>query len=91
MKVLVIEAAGHKITNIRVIESDAVDSVKMDKAVVGQDAVVDTIGGKNQYKVTILEISVARTIITSMKKHGVRRLVVTSMFGEGDSMVNFTI
>lgn len=30
----------------------------------------------------------ATTIVAAMQKHGVRRLVVTSMVGEGDSAVN---
>lgn len=84
-------ANGYKVPNFRVIEGDARDSVKMDEAVLGQDAVVDTIGGKTPYKVTTLEPTVANTIINSMKKHGVRRLVVTSMFGEGESMANVPI
>lgn len=95
-------AAGHQVTafvqkadeykdaNARIIEGDATDQAAMDKAVVGQDAVLDTIGGKTPYKETTLETSAARTIIASMQRHGVRRLVVTSMIGEGGSKENAT-
>ena len=94
-------AAGHQVTafvrqaakykvpqHVRVIEGDATDSVAMDAAVLGQDAVLDTIGSKTPYKATTLESSAAHVIITAMQHHGVRRLVVTSMMGQGDSMAN---
>ncbi len=96
-------AAGHQVTafvqnadeykgpNVRVVEGDATDSVVMDKAVIGQDAVLDTIGGKTPYKATTLESSAARTIIDAMQRNGVRRLVVTSMLGVGDSEANAPI
>ncbi|WP_375472189.1 NAD(P)-dependent oxidoreductase [uncultured Nostoc sp.] len=96
-------AAGHQVTafvhkadeyevsNVRVIEGDATDGATMDAAVVGQDAVVDTIGGKTPYKETTLESSAANTIIAAMQRNGVRRLVVTSMIGEGESEANATL
>lgn len=60
----------------------------MDSAMLGQDAVIDTIGGKNPLKATTLEASAAATITASMKSRGVRRLVVISMIGEGESEAN---
>ncbi len=96
-------AAGHQVTafvqnadeykgpNVRVVEGDATDSAVMDEAVIGQDAVLDTIGGKTPYKATTLESSAARTIIDAMQRNGVRRLVVTSMLGVGDSEANAPI
>ncbi len=96
-------SAGHEVTafvhkadefnvaNVRVIEGDAADSAAMDQAVLGQGAVLDTIGGKTPYKETTLESSAANTIIKAMQKNGVRRLVVTSMLGEGESKANATI
>jgi len=95
-------AAGHQVTafvqkaneynvpNVRVIEGDATDSVSTQEAVAGQDAVIDTIGGKTPYKETTLESSAAKAIIASMQQNGVRRLVVTSMIGEGESKENAT-
>lgn len=93
-------AAGHQVTafvhkadeydvaNVRVIEGDATDSAVMEAAVLGQDAVIDTIGGKTPYKATTLESSAASTIIAAMQKKGVRLLMVTSMLGVGQSKAN---
>ncbi|AMJ65988.1 NAD(P)-dependent oxidoreductase [Hymenobacter sp. PAMC 26628] len=77
--------------NVRVVEGDAANSAAMDAAVLGQDAVLDTIGGKTPYKATTLESSAAHTIIAAMQRHGVRRLVVTSMLGVGESSANAPI
>ncbi len=97
-------AAGHQVTafvrqakeyqgpaEVRVVEGDAADGGAMDAAVLGQDAVVDTIGGKTPYKATTLESSAAHTIIAAMQRQGVRRLVVTSMLGVGESTANAPI
>ena len=96
-------AAGHQVTafvreadeykgaNVRVIEGDATDSAVINEAVFGQDAVLDAIGGTTPYKTTTLETSAARTIIDSMQRNGVRRLVVTSMLGEGESKANASL
>jgi putative NADH-flavin reductase len=84
-------ANEYKVSDVRVIEGDATNTVAMDAAVLGQDAVLDTIGSKTPYKTTTLESSAANTIIASMQRNGVRRLVVTSMLGEGDSIANVPI
>lgn len=94
-------AAGHDVTafvhktegyspgaNVRVIEGDARDRPAMDSAMLGQDAVIDTIGGKLSFKATTLEASAAATIVASMQSNGVRRLVAISMIGEGESEAN---
>ncbi len=94
-------AAGHDVTafvhetkgylsdsNVRVVEGDARDRSAMDSAMLGQDAVIDTIGNKNPLKATTLESSAAATITASMQSSGVRRLVVISMTGEGESEAN---
>ncbi|MEH2124066.1 NAD(P)-dependent oxidoreductase [Nostoc sp.] len=85
------KADEYEVSNVRIIEGDATDSTTMDAAVLGQDAVLDTIGGKKPYKATTLESSAANTIIASMQRNGVRRLVVTSMIGEGESEANATL
>ena len=97
-------AAGHQVTafvrkaadykgpaGVRVVEGDAADRGAMDAAVAGQEAVLDTIGGKTPYKETTLESSAAEAIIAAMQHHAVRRLVVTSMIGVGDSTANASI
>ena len=82
------DADGYTVPDVHVREGDATDPAAMDAAVAGQDAVIDTIGGKTPYKHTTLESSAAETIIASMRRNGVGRLVVTSMIGEGDSTAN---
>lgn len=85
------KANEYNVTNVRVVEGNAADSAVMDAAVPGQDAVMDTIGGKTPYKETTLESSAASTIITAMQRNGVRRLVVSSMLGVGESKANAPI
>ena len=53
----------------------------------GQDAVIDAIGGSTPYKTTLLESPSVRNMIDAMKAEGVRRLIVISMMGIGESRV----
>jgi nucleoside-diphosphate-sugar epimerase len=90
-------AAGHAVTvfvhdsgaqshpGVRVVTGDAQSLDAVRKAIAGQDAVIDTIGGKTPYKDTQLERTAARHIVDAMRAQGVRRLVVVSMMGIGDS------
>ena len=89
--------AGHSVTiflrdtgtkhaeGVRVVSGDAGDAAAVRKAIAGQDAVIDTIGGKTPYKDTELERSAARNIVGAMKAEHVRRLIVVSMMGLGES------
>jgi uncharacterized protein YbjT (DUF2867 family) len=92
-------AAGHVVTafvrdlatyrapaNVRVVAGDATDQTSVDKAMVGQDAVIDTIGGKTPYRKTTLERSVAGAVLASMKANHAKRIIVISSFGVGDSV-----
>ncbi|PRY41326.1 NAD(P)-dependent oxidoreductase [Umezawaea tangerina] len=81
-------ADGYDVPGVRVHAGDARDADVVGAAVAGQDAVIDTVGGKTPYKRTTLETGVAKTIIAAMRLHGVRRLVVTSSVGVGDSIAN---
>ncbi len=94
-------AAGHTVTafvhnaseyqspaGVRVFEGDATNATTISSAVGGQDAVLDALGGKTPYKATDLEATAATNITSAMEASGVRRLVVTSMLGEGDSQTN---
>jgi putative NADH-flavin reductase len=89
-------AAGHNVTvflhaprempaGVRVIIGDAGDPMAVFKAISGQDAVIDAIGGKTPYKETDLETTAARNIVEAMQAEHVRRLIVVSMMGIGDS------
>ena len=81
-------ADGYDVAGVRVAQGDAADSVSVDAAVQGQDVVLDTIGGKTPNEDTTLESSAASTIVAAMQRHSVRRLVVTSTLGVGDSKAN---
>ena len=89
-------AAGHTVTafvhdpdyahpEARVIAGDAADPADLRKALAGQDAVIDTLGGKTPYKKTDLETSTAQALISTMQSEGLSRLLVISMMGVGDS------
>ncbi len=89
--------AGHSVTafvrdrsreyrpgvEIAVGEAENADAVRA--AIAGKDGVIDTIGGKTPYKDTELERTAAKNIIEAMQAEGVRRLVVVSMMGIGES------
>lgn len=97
--------AGHQVTafvrhagdyhgpaGVAVEAGDATDAETVAGAVAGQDAVVDTVGGKTPYKSNItLEDEVAKAVIAAMQRHGVRRLLVTSSLGVGDSVASSTL
>ena len=78
-------AKDFDIPGTRVIEGDALDPRAIQAAVAGQDAVLDTIGGGSPWKETSLETNAARNIVDAMKAHGVKRLLVVSAMGVGDT------
>jgi len=78
-------ATYHAPANVHVVAGDATDQASVDKAMAGQGAVIDTIGGKAPYRKTTLERSVAGAVVAAMKANGVKRVIVISSFGVGDS------
>ncbi|MBC7799897.1 MAG: NAD(P)H-binding protein, partial [Gemmatimonadaceae bacterium] len=91
------KAAGHTVTifahsgesredGVSVVKGDAGDAEAVRRALAGQDAVIDTIGGSTPYKDTDLETSAARNILDGMKTGGAKRLIVISAMGVGDSV-----
>lgn len=76
---------GYDVPGVEVRVGDARDPAAMEAAVMGQDVVIDTVGGKTPYRRTTLETDVATSIVAAMRRHGVRRLIVTSSIGVGDS------
>ena len=92
-----LRAAGHAVTvftrggaehgdGVRVMKGDAGDMDAVQRAVMNQDAVIDTIGGKTPYKHTDLETAAARNILAGMQAAGAKRFIVVSALGAGDSM-----
>lgn len=78
-------AKYHAPTGVRVVAGDATDAAAIEQAVAGQEAVVDAIGGSTPYLTTHLEENTAKAVTAAMQRHGVRRLVVISVVGAGDS------
>ena len=72
-------------SGVRVVVGDVNDAATVAEAVAGQDAVIDAIGGQTPWKSTGLEQEAAKNIVVGMQRAGVRRLVVTSAMGVGDS------
>lgn len=85
---LVHSAAGAGVAGVTVHTGDATDRETMEAAVAGQDAVIDTVGGKTPYRRTTLETRVVTATIAAMQRQAVRRLIVTSSIGVGDSTAN---
>ena len=93
-------AAGHSVTAlvhdgetytppssaVRVVAGDATTAGVMDVAMAGQDAVIDTVGGRTPYLNTDLERNVAKSALAAMQQQGVRRIIIVSMAGVGDSV-----
>lgn len=79
----------HRVTDLPAavvqVEGDALDPDAVKHAVSGQDAVLDALGGKAPWKSTGMEPDAARNIIAAMTQSGVRRLIVVSAMGAGDS------
>jgi len=90
-------ARGHEVTafvrsplqydgeDIRVVVGDARDEKAIFAAVAGQDAVFNTIGTQTPWARTGLEPVSGRVINKALRAHGVRRLIVATTMGVGDS------
>ena len=71
---------------LRVVAGDTTrDEAKVADAVRGQDVVVSALGRRTTFKSDHLIERSMRTIVPSMEQFGVRRLVLVSAFGVGES------
>ncbi len=66
------------------LPGDVRDSVLVERAVQGQDAVVSVLGPRSLKKDDIQEVMM-RNLVAAMKKHGVKRLVNLSAWGAQDT------
>ena len=93
-------AAGHEVTafvrdpaafdlaheRLRVAVGDTLrDDAKVADAVRGQDVVVSALGRRASFKSENLIRLSLQSIVSAMERNGVRRLIVVSAFGVGDS------
>lgn len=72
-------------TAVQVVEGDVLDPATLEKAVPGQDAVLDALGGHTPWKQTSMEENAARNVVAAMNRHGVKRLLVVSAIGVGET------
>ena len=76
-----VEARHHR---LRTAKGDVLDAASLAPAMAGQDAVISCLGTREWRRVTLRAQGV-RNIISAMKSHGARRLIVYSAFGVADS------
>ncbi len=74
--------------NLTLIEGNVMNSHDVNKALQGQEAVIQTLGynGKGNGKPTTFTTDATRIIIEEMKKTGVTRLIAMSVVGAGNSI-----
>lgn len=87
--------AGHEVTafvrgdeapsGVRVVRGDATDGTAVAAAIAGQEAVVSTLGMRNSLRSGGLQHKSLSVIVPAMERAGVRRLVVMSALGVGDT------
>jgi len=75
--------AGHP--HLIVVEGDVLDSVSVEKAMRGQDAVLCALGHKRYFQPTRILSEGTRNILRAMEAQGVGRLVCETSLGIGDS------
>ena len=94
-------AAGHAVTALvhgteedtkhplaagaEVVHGDVRNPSRLESAMEGHEAVIDTLGGKTPFKDTDLEASAAKVVIEVMGRVGAKRLIVISVLGAGES------
>jgi putative NADH-flavin reductase len=71
---------------LRVVRGDVMDSASLDAAMEGCDAVVCALGHKRWLGPSKILSEGTRNIVRAMEKHGVKRMVVESALGVGDSI-----
>ena len=72
--------------NMRLVLGNVLDQESVTKTVLGTDAVLSCLGQRNLVKNTRVVSEGTRLMMAVMRQHGVRRLVVESAFGAGESL-----
>ena len=91
--------AGHEVTayvrnpsklarapGLRVAAGDAADAAALERALHDKDAVVSTLGRRRSFRSEQLFSRAMRALAPAMERRGVRRLVLMSSFGVGESL-----
>ena len=74
------EKLGINHINLTVFKGDSMDVTAVEKAIMGQDAVISTLGPTRPPVPHMMKTS-AENIVTEMKKHGIHRLISTTGAG----------
>jgi putative NADH-flavin reductase len=75
-------------SKVQVFHGDVRNPTKLEQAMEHQQAVIDCIGGSKPFLTTDLETSAAKVVVEVMKRQDVKRLIVVSALGEGESRAN---
>lgn len=78
----------HAPAEVEIFAGDAQNPSKIEQAIQGQDAVLDALGGHFPWMNSTVETNGARAVVEAMRRTGVRRLLIVSTIGEGDSSAN---
>ena len=85
VSVLIRDPAKYKMSGVHEVVGDAMSAADVAKAMLGHDAVIDTIGGTKPYKKQVLERTVMRNIVEAARAEGRVRVIVVSALGVGES------
>jgi putative NADH-flavin reductase len=77
--------------NMRIVLGNVLDHESVTKTVLGTDAVLSCLGQGTLLRNTRVCSVGTRLIVDVMKEHGVRRLVVESAFGAGESLAQASL
>jgi len=77
--------------NMRLVLGNVVDQESVMKTVLGSDAVLSCLGSRNLLKNMRVVSEGTHRILSVMKQQGMRRLVVESAFGAGESLAQTTL
>ena len=70
---------------LTLVTGDVFDAVTVDQAVQGQNAIICALGAGSELKKTTIRTTGTINIISSMQKNNVKRLMVVTAMGVGDS------
>lgn len=82
-EVTVLSRSGQAPAGVRSVTGSATDAAAVREAVAGADAVAVTVGGAKGVRQQRAQVT--RTVVAAMQQEGVRRLLVQSSLGAGDS------
>ena len=77
--------------NMRIVMGNVLDAESVRKTLLGADAVINCLGQNSIFRNTGVVSQGTRQILAVMKEMGLRRIVITSSFGVGESRVQASL